>query len=297
MRLFAQRGLLAVAGVGLPAGAGCGRPGSGAGIAPSAATTAILRPASWVAMVSSSGRSARAAPYRPVLRSERDDDAVAFDVDALRLRDDRAVEELLRPSDLFEERLLEAIRRDRVAPPAATRRSRPCFPAPDFGGDSGRRTSGGRGAALGWRRCRGRRRAASRPAWCERRAAAAAAAPGAPADGSEPCERPGAAVPPRSRPSIRSLSGTSLRRWIQRSSVISRWKRGCIELRISSSPFVSTSNARIRSSCENSAAAAFSRSRSPSAAISGSASREGSIVMTSRSRVSRPSSRSTVRRS
>ena len=63
---------------------------------------------------------------------------------------------------------------------------------------------------------------------------------------------------------------------------------------MSYSAFVSTSNARIRSSRENRRdERRAARSRSLSAAISGSATRDGSTDRTSRSRVSRASSRTT----
>ena len=61
------------------------------------------------------------------------------------------------------------------------------------------------------------------------------------------------------------------------------------------SAFASTSNARMKSSRENRPASAFSRSRSPSAAISGSVRRVASMETTSRSRTTRVSSRQTER--
>ena len=49
-----------------------------------------------------------------MLRRERDYDPVAVDLDALRLGDHRAVEELLDLADLFQERVLQTIGRDRI---------------------------------------------------------------------------------------------------------------------------------------------------------------------------------------
>ena len=113
-----------------------------------------------------------------------------------------------------------------------------------------RRTSGGRGPRSVQAARPPAATAASRPLTLRAGGAGSGGARGGRQAGPEP-RRPGRRRrPSRGRRSARS-SGTSLRRWIHRSSVISRWKRGCIELRISDSPFARTSKARIRSSCEN----------------------------------------------
>ena len=90
------------------AAAAAGVPGVLGTAVPSAETTVVLRPASCDASGSSHGaRLIELRAQRALVRREGEDDPVAVDVDALRLRHDRAVEELLRLADLVEKRVLQ----------------------------------------------------------------------------------------------------------------------------------------------------------------------------------------------
>ena len=142
---------------------------------------------------------------RALVRRKRERHAVAGDLDLLRLRHDRVVEHDLRLADLGEKRVLEVAgrragcgdRRD-----VGRRRDRPACGAAAVlrrRGAGRLETAAARSRGLRrWRRCRGRRRACA-------------------AAGRAAASRRGDRLP-----AIRSSIGTSLRRWIHRSSAISR---------------------------------------------------------------------------
>ena len=104
--------------------------------------------------------------------------------------------------------------------------------------------------------------------------------------------------PPPGSPSSSAASGTSLRRCTQRSSAISRWKRGCAATLTSCSSLATSSKARSRSSREKRAG---DRPQPVAVAFDGELrirrSAAGSICSTIRSRTRRASSRQTWRRS
>ena len=221
-------------------------------------------------------RAARAAPARNV-----NVDAIAGDLDLLRLRDDRVVEHRLRLPDLGEERVLEVAGHGAGAARGRARAARRCRPRPATGAVAVAARS--RGAAIGG----GRRGRARRAAGCEplrtgaaRAARRGAGAASAPAAGDQILERH--QLPQVDPPQQRHLE------------VIPRLRRAAdVELRRASAGRTRAADPRARSA----PASAFSRSRSPSPAISGSSTRDGSTDSTSRSRTTRDSSRQTARRS
>ena len=152
---------------------------------------------------------------RALRRRERERDAIAGDLDLLRLRDDRVVEHALRLADLGEERVLEVaapVRPASASTADGARRSRPRLRPSAPAGDAGAATAGAR-----WR--------TPTPAGdAARRAREAGAAERAGAGCGAVCERRAQARrrTPLPAPAIRSSIGTSLRRWIHRSSAISR---------------------------------------------------------------------------